>query len=65
MPIALSSLKLSREAERIVTAAPALLAAGRPGQYVQVSGKIAAEALRLDALLATSPAAASPPTCLP
>ena len=51
MPIALSSLELSREAERIVTAAPALLAAGRSDQYEQVSSKIAAEALRLDALL--------------
>ena len=51
MPIALSSIELSREAERIVTAAPALLAAGRSEQYEQVSGKIAAEALRLDGLL--------------
>jgi hypothetical protein len=51
MPTALSSLELSREAERIVTAAPTLLAAVRPEQYEQVSNQMAAEALRLDALL--------------
>ena len=52
MPSALASLELSRAAERIVSAAPALLAASRVDQYEEVSNAITAEAGRLEELLA-------------
>ena len=50
MPAALASLELSRQAERIVTAAPALLAATTRTQHQEVSQTIAAEVERLDEL---------------
>ncbi len=52
MPAALASLELSRQAERIVTAAPAFLAATTRTQHQEVSQTIAAEVERLDALMA-------------
>ena len=51
VPLALSSLELSRQAERIVAAAPALLTVSTPTQREQLSAKIAAEIERLDALV--------------
>ena len=51
VPSALSSLEISRQAERIVAAAPALLTVGTPTQREQLSARIAAEIGRLDALL--------------
>ena len=51
MPAALASLKLSRQAERLVTAAPALLAVTSRSQQEEVSASIAAEVGRLDRLL--------------
>ena len=51
VPSALASLELSRQAGRIVTAAPALLAAASESQYVEVSRSIDAEAARLSTLL--------------
>jgi class 3 adenylate cyclase/methyl-accepting chemotaxis protein len=51
VPSALASLELSRQAERIVAAAPALLAAQTPEQHDQRSRTITAEVERLDALL--------------
>jgi class 3 adenylate cyclase len=51
VPSALASLELSRQAERIVAAAPALLAAQTPDQHAQQSQAISVEVERLDALL--------------
>lgn len=51
VPSALSSLEISRQAERIVAAAPALLTVNTPIQRKQLSAKIATEIERLDALL--------------
>jgi class 3 adenylate cyclase len=51
VPSALASLELSRQAERIVAAAPALLAAQTPDQHDQQSRTISVEVERLDALL--------------
>ena len=51
MPSALASLELSRQAERIVTAAPAFLAATTRTQHQEVSRGIAEEVERLDELL--------------
>ena len=51
VPTALSSLEISRQAERIVAVAPALLTISTPTQREQLSAKIAAEIERLDALL--------------
>jgi adenylate cyclase len=51
MPTALTSLELSREAERIVFAAPALLAVVRSDQYDKVSDQIETEAKHLQELL--------------
>ncbi|MCK5364993.1 MAG: guanylyl cyclase, partial [Gammaproteobacteria bacterium] len=51
VPSALSSLEISRQAERIVAVAPALLTVSTPTQREQLSAKIAAEIERLDALL--------------
>ena len=50
VPSALASLELSRQAERIVTAAPAFLAATSRTQHQEVSRTIAAEVERLDDL---------------
>ena len=51
MPPALASLELSRQAERIVTAAPAFLAATTRERHQEVSQAIAAEVERLRELL--------------
>ena len=51
VPAALASLKLSRQAEQLVTAAPALLAVTSRSQQEEVSASIAAEVERLDQLL--------------
>src|SRR5262245_48175745 len=51
VPSALASLELSRQAARIVTAAPALLAVASETQHTEVSRSIDAEAARLSALL--------------
>jgi class 3 adenylate cyclase len=51
VPSALASLELSRQAERIVAAAPALLAAQTPDQHDQQSRTISVEVERLGALL--------------
>ncbi len=51
VPSALASLELSRQAERIVAAAPALLAAQTPDQHDQRSRIISVEVERLGALL--------------
>ena len=52
VPSALASQELSRQAERIVAIAPALLAVGDSEQHQQISTEIAAEVARLDELLA-------------
>ena len=51
VPSALASLELSRQAERIVAAAPALLAVTTASQHAEVSGTIASEVSRLEELL--------------
>ncbi|HEX2137053.1 MAG TPA: response regulator [Microvirga sp.] len=51
VPSALAALELSRQAERIVTAAPALLAAHSQQQLRDASAQISAEVQRLEALL--------------
>ncbi len=51
VPSALASLEISRQAERIVAAAPALLTVATPGQHDEQSKVIAAEVDRLGALL--------------
>ncbi|HSA82967.1 MAG TPA: response regulator [Geminicoccaceae bacterium] len=51
VPPALASLELSRQAERVVTAAPAFLAATTRERHKEVSQTIAAEVERLDELL--------------
>ena len=51
VPSALSSLEISRQAERIVAVAPALLTVGTATQREQLSAKIAAEIDQLDGLL--------------
>ncbi|HET6468417.1 MAG TPA: response regulator [Geminicoccaceae bacterium] len=51
VPSALAALELSRQAERIVAAAPAMLSAGSPDQQREVSTAITAEVDRLEALL--------------
>ena len=50
MPAALDSLELSRQAERIVAAAPKLLAVSSPEAQAAVSGEIAGEVARLHQL---------------
>jgi signal transduction histidine kinase/DNA-binding response OmpR family regulator/HAMP domain-containing protein len=52
VPSALSALDLSRQAERIVAAAPTLLTARSQAQYQDISAAITAEVERLEALLA-------------
>ena len=51
VPSALASLELSRQAERIVTAAPAFLAATTRAQHQETSQDIAAEVGRLNELM--------------
>jgi signal transduction histidine kinase/DNA-binding response OmpR family regulator len=64
VPPALASLELSRQAERIVTAAPAFLAATTRERHQEVSRDIAAEVLRLRALLADLKGSAIAPVAL-
>src|SRR3712207_4371396 len=52
VPSALAALDLSRQAERIVAAAPTLLTAHTQAQYRETSAAIAAEVERLEDLLA-------------
>ncbi len=52
VPSALTALDLSRQAERIVAAAPTLLSARSQAQYQEVSATITAEVDRLEMLLA-------------
>ena len=61
VPAALASLKLSRQAEQLVTAAPALLAVTSRSQQEEVSASIAAEVERLDQRWKTCGAAPSTP----
>ena len=51
VPSALASLEISRQAERIVAVAPALLAVTTTTQHEQVSGTITAEVDHLNALV--------------
>jgi signal transduction histidine kinase len=51
VPAALASLEVSRQAERIVSAAPALLSAATPADHTEISRKIGAEMQELAALL--------------
>ena len=51
VPSAIASLQLSRQAERIVAAAPALLTVTEAPEQERVSGMISAEVDRLDSLL--------------
>ena len=51
VPAALASLELSRQAERVAAAAPALLAATTKAKHDDVSSKIRAEMAQLDGLL--------------
>ncbi len=51
MPTALASQELSRQAERIVAAAPTLLSVTTPAQHGEQSDQIAVEVRRLEALL--------------
>jgi adenylate cyclase len=64
MPSALASLELSRQAERIVTAAPAFLAAATRTQHQEVSQAIAAEVGHLDDLLEALKGSAMAPDAL-
>src|SRR6202795_4164539 len=51
VPSALASVEVSRQAERIVSAAPALLSAATPADHTESSRKIGAEMQQLTALL--------------
>jgi signal transduction histidine kinase len=51
VPAALASVEVSRQVERIVSAAPALLSAATPADHTESSQKIGAEMLKLAALL--------------
>jgi signal transduction histidine kinase/HAMP domain-containing protein len=64
MPAALASLELSRQAERVVTAAPALLAATTRTEHQEVSGAVAAEVGRLHELLEALKGSATAPEAL-
>jgi signal transduction histidine kinase/DNA-binding response OmpR family regulator/HAMP domain-containing protein len=52
VPSAIASLEISRQAERVAAAAPAVLASTSKPQHDEVSGTIAAEMARLEELLA-------------
>jgi signal transduction histidine kinase/DNA-binding response OmpR family regulator len=64
VPSALAALDLSRQAERIVAAAPTLLGARSQGQYRETSMAISMEVDRLEALLAQIRGAAVDPAVL-
>ena len=64
MPAALASLELSRQAERVVTAAPALLAATTRTQHQEVSQAVEAEGERLRELLEALKGSAVAPEAL-
>jgi adenylate cyclase len=64
VPPALASLELSRQAERVVTAAPAFLAATTRERHLEVSQAIAAEVERLGALLEDLKGSAIAPSAL-
>jgi phosphoglycerate-specific signal transduction histidine kinase len=51
VPAALASVEVSRQAERIVSAAPALLSAATPAEHSEISQRIGAEMQELAALL--------------
>jgi signal transduction histidine kinase/CheY-like chemotaxis protein len=51
VPAALASLEASRQAERIVSAAPALLSAATPADHTEISQKISDQMQALDVLL--------------
>jgi hypothetical protein len=51
VPTAVAALRLSRQAERIVAAAPALLTARSQAQHQEVSATVVAEVGRLERLL--------------
>jgi signal transduction histidine kinase len=51
VPAALASVEVSRRAERIVSAAPALLSAATPAAHIEISQRIGAEMQELAALL--------------
>ncbi len=53
VPEALASLELSRQVERIVAVAPALLAVDTPEQHAEMSSQINAQLERLDELFIT------------
>ena len=52
VPSALASLQLSRQAERVAAAAPAVLAATSKAQHTEVSASVAGRMVRLEELLA-------------
>ncbi len=64
VPVALASLELSRQVERIVAVAPALLAVRTPEQQAEMSGKINAQLKRLGELFATLKAGDVEPSTL-
>jgi hypothetical protein len=64
MPAALDSLELSRQAERVVAAAPAFLAANNRERHEEVSQAIAAEVDRLRERLADLKGSAVVPSAL-
>jgi adenylate cyclase len=61
VPSALAALDLSRQAERIVAAAPTLLTARTQAQYQDISAAITEEVERLEALLAQIRSDVDPP----
>jgi adenylate cyclase len=64
VPSALTALDLSRQAERIVAAAPALLTVRSEAQYREISASITIEVDRLEALLAQIRSGAVDPAAL-
>jgi len=62
VPSAIASLQLSRQAERIVAAAPALLTVTTASEHDRVSGMISAEVDRLDSLLSDLEGRGTDPT---
>ncbi|MBM6581950.1 response regulator [Microvirga sp. BT689] len=61
VPSALAALDLSRQAERIVAAAPTLLTARSQAQYQEISAAITEEVERLESLLAQIRSDVDPP----
>jgi adenylate cyclase len=64
VPSALTALDLSRQAERIVAAAPTLLTARSQAQYREISASITTQVDRLEALLAQIRGSAVDPAAL-